>query len=50
MSSFFFLVFLGVVYYGMHAGTAGVLWSVEECKWGGGVTMTTWVAKGAGDY
>lgn len=45
---FFFLsFFLGVVYYGMYAATAGVLWSVRE-RQGGGVTMTTGLLRGLG--
>lgn len=44
---FFFLVFLGVVYYGMYAATAGVLWSVRERR-EGGCHHDNGVAKGAG--
>lgn len=44
-----FHVFFGVVYYGMHAGTAWVLWSVEVGREGGGVvTMTTGLLRGLG--
>lgn len=48
LAAYFFLsFFLGVVYYGMYAAAAGVLWSVRE-RQGGGVTMTTGLLRGLG--
>lgn len=44
----FFSFFFGVAYYGMHAATAGVLWSAEERAGGGAVTMTTGLLRGLG--